>query len=152
MKSTVFAPGPIFHARCLDSWISAPDQKVSVGNISPGAFWRRGVRYWQPLGCGATELEKPPQGCVIYTVVYSNWRSWKKQRELLLQLERGLNRNTCIWYVEEWELKLYFYPSARGLKKTKKKRDHVSIIGVILHTKAPPLSLGCRLLVRRMVM
>ena len=27
----------------------------------------------------------------------------------------GLNRNTtCIWYVEVWELKLYFYPSAGG--------------------------------------
>ena len=34
--------------------------------------------------------------------------------------ERGLNRNTCIWYVEVWELKLYFYPSAWGLKKKRK--------------------------------
>ena len=33
---------------------------------------------------------------------------------LLLQRERGLNRNTCIGYVEVWELKLCFYPSAGG--------------------------------------
>ena len=40
------------------------------------------------------------------------------QRELLLQRERGLNRNTtCICYVEVWELKLYFYPSAGGFTK-----------------------------------
>ena len=36
----------------------------------------------------------------------------------------GLNRNTtCIWYVEVWEPKLYFYPSARGFKKKKKKKN-----------------------------
>ena len=44
------------------------------------------------------------------------------QLELLLQRERGLNRNTCIWYVDVWELKLYFYPSAGGFKKKKKKK------------------------------
>ena len=32
----------------------------------------------------------------------------------------GLNWNTCIWYVEVWELKLYFYRSAGGFKKRKK--------------------------------
>ena len=51
-----------------------------------------------------------------------------QQRELLLHRERGLNRNTkCIWYVEVWELKLYFYPSAGGLQKktkTKTKTSH----------------------------
>ena len=41
---------------------------------------------------------------------------------LLLQRERGLNRNTtCIWYVQVWELKLYFYPSARAFLKSEKK-------------------------------
>ena len=41
-----------------------------------------------------------------------------------LQRERGFNRNTtCIWYVEEWELKLSFYPSAGGFKKMKKKKS-----------------------------
>ena len=34
---------------------------------------------------------------------------------------------TCIWYVEVWELKLYFYPSARGLKKKKKKKKEIAI-------------------------
>ena len=29
--------------------------------------------------------------------------------------------DACIWYVEGWELKLYFYPSAGGLKKKEKK-------------------------------
>ena len=37
-----------------------------------------------------------------------------KQREVLSQRERGLYRNTCISYVEVWELKLYFYPSGGG--------------------------------------
>ena len=38
----------------------------------------------------------------------------------MLQRERGFNRNTSTrylirtWYVEVWELKLYFYPSAGG--------------------------------------
>ena len=41
------------------------------------------------------------------------------QRELLLKRERGLNRNTtCIWYVEVWELKLYFYQSAGGVARS----------------------------------
>ena len=43
--------------------------------------------------------------------------------ELFLQREGGLNRNTCIWYVEVWELKLYFYPSAGGFKKKKRKKS-----------------------------
>ena len=30
--------------------------------------------------------------------------------------------NTCIWYVEVWELKLYFYPSAGGWKNYSKKK------------------------------
>ena len=28
----------------------------------------------------------------------------------------------CIWYMEVWELKLYFYPSAGGFKKKKEKK------------------------------
>ena len=36
---------------------------------------------------------------------------------MLLQRERGFNRNTCIWYVEVWDLKLYIYPSAVRWKK-----------------------------------
>ena len=27
------------------------------------------VRYWHPLGCRAVEFGKPPQRCVMYTVV-----------------------------------------------------------------------------------
>ena len=45
---------------------------------------------------------------------------------LLLQRERGLNRNTCIWYVLVWGLKLYFYPSAGGYKKNRKKKEAVT--------------------------
>ena len=30
-----------------------------------------------------------------------------------------LNRNTCVWYVQVWELKRYFYPSAGGLLRTR---------------------------------
>ena len=45
---------------------------VGDGNILPRAFGRRIVRHWHPLGCGAIELEKMPQGgCdgVIYTII-----------------------------------------------------------------------------------
>ena len=63
-------PGPIFHARYLHSWNSACAEKAGVVNISSRAFVRRVVRYRHPLGCRAIELRKPPQGCVIYSVVY----------------------------------------------------------------------------------
>ena len=33
----------------------------------------------------------------------------------------GWGNTTCMWYVEVWELQLYFYPSAGGFKKKKKK-------------------------------
>ena len=52
-------------------------------------------------------------------------RARQQQRKLLLQRERGLNRNTCIRYVQVWELKLYFYPSAGGLKKKQNKTKHL---------------------------
>ena len=68
-------------------------------------------------------------------------RARQQQRELLLQRERGLNRNTCIWYVEVWELKLYFYPSARGLKKEKRKKVRLKSppVGFLKHT--PPVGI-----------
>ena len=54
--------GPTFHARYLHGRNSADAEKVSIGNISPGASRRRIVRYWHPLGCRAIELGRPPQG------------------------------------------------------------------------------------------
>ena len=42
---------------------------VGGGNVSPGAFRRRVVRYWHPLGCRAIELGRPPREGVMYTVV-----------------------------------------------------------------------------------
>ena len=62
--------GRCFHARYLhSSWTSAGAKNVGVGNISPRAFRRRIVRYWNPLGCRAIDLGKPPQGGVIHTVL-----------------------------------------------------------------------------------
>ena len=56
-------------------------------------------------------------------------RKWSvSYRELLLQRERGLNRNTCTRYlirVSVGAFKLYFYPSAGGLKILKKKKNQV---------------------------
>ena len=50
--------------------VSVP-KKVGFGSISPRAFRRRIVRYWlHPLGVEQSSFEKPPQECVIYTVVY----------------------------------------------------------------------------------
>ena len=67
----VSPPEPIFRGRYLHSWDGAGAKKLGVGNISPSAFRKRIVRYWHPLGCRAIELGKPPpQGGVIYTVVY----------------------------------------------------------------------------------
>ena len=63
-------PGPIFHARYLHSCNSVGAEKVGVVNISWRAFRRRVVRYWHPLRCRAVELGKPPQECVIYTVLH----------------------------------------------------------------------------------
>ena len=40
-------------------------KKIGVGNFSAGAFRRRIVRFWHPLGCRAIELGKQPQGGVI---------------------------------------------------------------------------------------
>ena len=38
----------------------------------------------------------------------------------------GLNWNTtCIWYVEVWEPKIDFYPSAGGFEKKKKKKKNL---------------------------
>ena len=49
--------------------VSEP-KMVGVRNISSRAFRRHIVRYWHPLGCRAIGLAKPPQGGVMYTVVY----------------------------------------------------------------------------------
>ena len=51
--------------------VPLPPKKISVGNISSGAFQRGAVRvYWHPLGCRAIELENPPEGGAMFTVVY----------------------------------------------------------------------------------
>ena len=53
----------------------------------------------------------------------------------MLQRERGFNRNTSTrylirtWYVEVWELKLYFYPSDEDKKKKKKNGRNTASTG-----------------------
>ena len=61
---------PIFHDRYLDSRNSAYGEKLGVGNISPRALRRRIGRYWHLLGYREIEPGKPPQGIVIYPVLY----------------------------------------------------------------------------------
>ena len=49
--------------------VSMP-KRASVGSILSRAFRRRMVRYWHRFGCRAIDLGKPPQGGVMYTLVY----------------------------------------------------------------------------------
>ena len=71
-RCTPHPSAPIFHARYLHNCNSVRAKKVGVEIISPRAFRRRIVRYWHwhPLGCRAIGLGKPPQGGMMYTVVY----------------------------------------------------------------------------------
>ena len=62
--------GPIFHARYIHSWNTGSSKKVGVRKILSRAFWRRIVRYWQPLGCRPVEVGKPPLGGVTCIVAY----------------------------------------------------------------------------------
>ena len=76
---TPHPPGSIFYGRYVhsswnswNSWNSVGASKVGVGNIPLRAFRSRIARYWHcwhPLGCRAIELGRPPQGCLIHTVV-----------------------------------------------------------------------------------
>ena len=65
---------PILPGRYIHSWNSGGAEELGVGTVSPRAFRRRIVRYWRPLDCRATELGKPPQVCVVHTVVYGMMR------------------------------------------------------------------------------
>ena len=68
--------GPVFHARYLPSRSRVGANKVGDANISLRAS-RCIVQCWHPFGSRAIELGRPPQGCVIYTVVYGySWRWW----------------------------------------------------------------------------
>ena len=79
MSFTIYDRGPIFHARYLHTWNhSVGANKVGVGKVSPRAFRRRIARYRHPLGCRAIELEKTPQGGMIFTVVFGT--VWARQQ------------------------------------------------------------------------
>ena len=68
-------PRPFFHGQYLhSSWNTIGASKIGGGNISPGAFRRRVVRYWHwhPLGCvEQSSSENRPRGCDMHRLSYT---------------------------------------------------------------------------------
>ena len=97
----------LFHARYLHSWKnSVGPQKVGFGNIPPRAFRIRIARYWHPLGCGAIELGKQPQGCVVvwFTPPYTV-PCW----QLLVQHGVYIGKTEkYIWFILRITIRKYF--------------------------------------------
>ena len=62
------APGPIFHARYIDTWNGAVAKKLGVGSISPRVFRRRIVRCrhrWHYCRRAIRDSKTAPGGCHV---------------------------------------------------------------------------------------
>ena len=89
----VWAQGQVLTGTCryLYSWNSVGVEKDGVGNMSPRAFRRRIVWYSHPLGRRVIELGNPPQGRVIYTVVYGTAHQVKALESLQINIIKGVS-------------------------------------------------------------